>query len=214
MLAVIVLTHCLPCSFVSASHPPSHPPFHPSPPTLRLPPTPRSLAFLEEEEGLLLTPFERNLEVWRQLWRVLERSDIVVQVVDARDPLTYWSNDLAAYSRDLHPTKTSCVLLNKADLLPAAVRSTWADYFDQQGVKYAFWSAAAAAALQQAAKQEASMSGADPEVVLARKQAAAVSAASQADPRIEVLGVDQLLEWMEEQARAAVAESAADDPRR
>lgn len=27
----------------------------------------------------VLTPFEKNLEVWRQLWRVLERSDIVVQ---------------------------------------------------------------------------------------------------------------------------------------
>jgi hypothetical protein len=40
----------------------------------------RQLAELEEEEGLFLTPFERNLEVWRQLWRVLERSDIVVQV--------------------------------------------------------------------------------------------------------------------------------------
>ena len=40
----------------------------------------RNLALLEEEEGLVLTPFEKNLEVWRQLWRVLERSDIVVQV--------------------------------------------------------------------------------------------------------------------------------------
>jgi ribosome biogenesis GTPase A len=28
----------------------------------------------------VLTPFEKNLEVWRQLWRVLERSDVVVQV--------------------------------------------------------------------------------------------------------------------------------------
>ncbi len=36
---------------------------------------------LEDDEGLVLTPFEKNLEVWRQLWRVLERSDIVVQVV-------------------------------------------------------------------------------------------------------------------------------------
>ena len=36
---------------------------------------------LEDEEGLVLTPFEKNLEVWRQLWRVLERSDIVVQVI-------------------------------------------------------------------------------------------------------------------------------------
>lgn len=28
----------------------------------------------------MLTPCEKNLEVWRQLWRVLERSDVVVQV--------------------------------------------------------------------------------------------------------------------------------------
>lgn len=35
---------------------------------------------LEEDEGLVMTPFEKNLEVWRQLWRVVERSDIVVQV--------------------------------------------------------------------------------------------------------------------------------------
>jgi hypothetical protein len=40
----------------------------------------RELATLEQDERLVLTPFEKNLEVWRQLWRVLERSDIVVQV--------------------------------------------------------------------------------------------------------------------------------------
>ena len=32
----------------------------------------------------MLTPFEKNLEVWRQLWRVLERSDVVVQVGGGR----------------------------------------------------------------------------------------------------------------------------------
>lgn len=40
----------------------------------------RELASLEDEENLILTPFEKNLEVWRQLWRVLERSHIVIQV--------------------------------------------------------------------------------------------------------------------------------------
>lgn len=40
----------------------------------------RELATLEQDERLVLTPFEKNLEVWRQLWRVLERSDVVVQV--------------------------------------------------------------------------------------------------------------------------------------
>ena len=40
----------------------------------------RDLALVEEQEKLVLTPFEKNLEIWRQLWRVLERSHIVVQV--------------------------------------------------------------------------------------------------------------------------------------
>jgi large subunit GTPase 1 len=52
-----------------------------APPLLR-----RRLAHLEEAEKLVLTPFERNLEVWRQLWRVLERSDIVVQASVLRTP--------------------------------------------------------------------------------------------------------------------------------
>lgn len=32
---------------------------------------------LEENEKLVLTPFEKNIDIWRQLWRVLERSDLV-----------------------------------------------------------------------------------------------------------------------------------------
>jgi len=32
---------------------------------------------LEENDKLVLTPFEKNIDIWRQLWRVLERSDLV-----------------------------------------------------------------------------------------------------------------------------------------
>lgn len=32
---------------------------------------------LEETDTVTVTPFEKNLQVWRQLWRVLERSDLV-----------------------------------------------------------------------------------------------------------------------------------------
>ena len=42
--------------------------------------------------------------------------------MDARDPLTYRSEDLEAYALGLHPTKRSLLLLNKADLLPQALR--------------------------------------------------------------------------------------------
>uniref|UniRef100_A0A803W049 Large subunit GTPase 1 homolog n=1 Tax=Ficedula albicollis TaxID=59894 RepID=A0A803W049_FICAL len=58
----------------------------------------RQLAHLEEEKKLILTPFERNLEFWRQLWRVIERSDIVVQIVDARNPLLFRCQDLVSNS--------------------------------------------------------------------------------------------------------------------
>ncbi|TYK30826.1 GTPase LSG1-2-like [Cucumis melo var. makuwa] len=36
----------------------------------------RSLARLEGNENLVLTPFEKNLDIWRQLWRVVERCDL------------------------------------------------------------------------------------------------------------------------------------------
>ncbi|KAJ7655003.1 hypothetical protein DFH06DRAFT_1201312 [Mycena polygramma] len=120
----------------------------------------RGLAGLQEEDKLLLTPFERNLEVWRQLWRVLERSHLVVQIVDARNPLRFRCEDLEAYVHDVEGAegesgtgkgKRRCLLLiNKADLLTAQQRCLWADYFDKQGIQYAFFSAANAAALQQA----------------------------------------------------------------
>lgn len=65
-------------------------------------------------------------------------------MVDSRDALTYCSQDLVRYALDLHPTKRSMLLLNKADLLPEALRIAWADYFDGQDMEYAFWSAKSA----------------------------------------------------------------------
>ena len=73
----------------------------------------RALALVEEDERLTLTPFEKNLEIWRQLWRVCERSDIVVQVVDARDPLFYRCLDLEAYVTEISAKKRTMLLLNK-----------------------------------------------------------------------------------------------------
>uniref|UniRef100_A0A8B9PGA2 GNL1 protein n=1 Tax=Apteryx owenii TaxID=8824 RepID=A0A8B9PGA2_APTOW len=38
--------------------------------------------------GGALAPFEHNLETWRQLWRVLEMSDIILLIADARHPVS------------------------------------------------------------------------------------------------------------------------------
>jgi len=72
---------------------------------------------LEEKNGLLLTPYERNLEIWRQLWRVVERSDLVVQIVDARNPLVFRSEDLERYVKENGEEKKNLLLINKADML-------------------------------------------------------------------------------------------------
>ncbi|GLT77722.1 hypothetical protein SLA2020_492830 [Shorea laevis] len=106
----------------------------------------RGLARLEENENLVLTPFEKNLDIWRQLWRVVERSDLLVMVVDARDPLFYRCPDLEAYAREVDEQKKTLLLVNKADLLSFSVREKWAKFFRQHGILFVFWSAKAASA--------------------------------------------------------------------
>ncbi|XP_050453001.1 large subunit GTPase 1 homolog isoform X1 [Cataglyphis hispanica] len=108
----------------------------------------RHLAMLQEEEGLMLTPYEKNLEFWRQLWRVVERSDVVVQIVDARNPLLFRCEDLERYVKEIDPNKLNMILLNKADFLTDVQRQAWAKYFTDLNIRVAFFSATLAAERQ------------------------------------------------------------------
>ena len=112
----------------------------------------RSLAALEEEGEVALTPFEKNLEVWKQLWRVIERCAVVATIVDARNPLLYRSLDLEAYVHEMglrEPAgegegavgKVNVLVVNKADYLSLEQRRVWVRYFDKEGVRAVFWSA-------------------------------------------------------------------------
>ncbi|KAL9091940.1 MAG: hypothetical protein Q9165_004692 [Trypethelium subeluteriae] len=110
----------------------------------------RGLADLQENHDLLMTPFERNLEVWRQLWRVIERSDLVVQIVDARNPLLFRCEDLEKYVKEVDQRKRNLLLVNKADMMTEEQRSAWADYFKEKGIRYKFFSASLAKELNEA----------------------------------------------------------------
>jgi large subunit GTPase 1 len=102
----------------------------------------RGLAELQEVEDLLMTPFERNLEVWRQLWRVIERSDLVVQIVDARNPLLYRCEDLEKYVKEVDGgKKRNLLLINKADMMTMEQRVTWAKWFTERKIAFRFFSA-------------------------------------------------------------------------
>ncbi|EKG15799.1 GTP-binding domain HSR1-related protein [Macrophomina phaseolina MS6] len=110
----------------------------------------RGLAELQESNDLLMTPFERNIEVWRQLWRVIERSDLVVQIVDARNPLLFRCDDLERYVKEVDPKKNNLLLVNKADMMTFEQRQMWADYFIQAGINYRFFSAELAREMNEA----------------------------------------------------------------
>ncbi|PRT57059.1 Large subunit GTPase 1 [Wickerhamiella sorbophila] len=122
----------------------------------------RSLADLQENNDLLLTPFERNIEVWRQLWRVVDRSDLVVQIVDSRNPTLFRSIDLDNYVGEVGDgSKRTLLLVNKADLLSEKQLELWADYFREHGIQFAFFSARAALDKQEADELKGTMEEAE-----------------------------------------------------
>eukprot|EP00906_Rhabdomonas_costata_P000107 RCo000144 len=118
----------------------------------------RGLAKLEEDEEVLMTPFEKNLEVWRQLWRVVERSDVVFVILDARHPFMFRNYDLEQYVQSqpclTGDPKRVVLLLNKADLLTVQQRTEWAKYFKSQGLLFVWFSAEAALQKIKAEKDE------------------------------------------------------------
>jgi large subunit GTPase 1 len=62
-------------------------------------------------------------------------------VVDCRDPLFYYSYDLARYVQEVSPLKANVVLLNKADYLTEQQREMWATYFRGSDTASVFFSA-------------------------------------------------------------------------
>jgi large subunit GTPase 1 len=99
----------------------------------------RGLAKVEEHNGLIMTPYEKNLDFWRQLWRTIDRSDLLVQIIDSRDPSFYRSRDLERYVKE--QGKKHLILLNKADFLNAEMREKWSQYFKGCESQVIFFSA-------------------------------------------------------------------------
>lgn len=158
----------------------------------------RGLAELQENDDLLMTPFERNLEVWRQLWRVIERSDLVVQIVDARNPLLFRSEDLENYVKEVDSKKNNLLLVNKADMMTCGQREAWAEYFEKAGINYKFFSASLAKARNEAMDLEEPTDGTDG-VTSANDRAADDDGLAREAKKIEIQDVaEEEDEWASE----------------
>ena len=140
----------------------------------------------------------------------------VVQIVDARNPLLFRSEDLERYVAEIDPSKRCVLLVNKADLLSHAQRAAWARYFSAHSIEFVFWSAAAAQeAIEEEARRErgawvAEMGG----LGRGKRHAAAKQAAQQAAAKEEEQDDDEEGEDGEEVTplpRAAAPEKAKEE---
>ncbi|EUD66446.1 hypothetical protein C922_03080 [Plasmodium inui San Antonio 1] len=99
------------------------------------------LSIVEEEEGYIITPYEKNIEYWRQLWRVIEKSHLLMYIIDARNPIFFYCQGLEYYIKKVDPRKEFYIILNKSDFLSYEERKEWAAFFQQRNVKFIFFSA-------------------------------------------------------------------------
>jgi len=76
---------------------------------------------------------------WRKLVEVVRRADAVLEVLDARDPLSTQSRRLESMVRK--EGRALLLVLNKADLVPLWVSKGWAAYFRSRGYRAVFVSA-------------------------------------------------------------------------
>ncbi|KAI0045203.1 P-loop containing nucleoside triphosphate hydrolase protein [Auriscalpium vulgare] len=73
------------------------------------------------------TIFERNLEVWRQLWRVTELSQIMLLLLDSRCPLLHLPSSLSSYLSNFTQIRLIFVL-TKVDISGPERAEAWAAY--------------------------------------------------------------------------------------
>uniref|UniRef100_A0A8C1WN57 Guanine nucleotide-binding protein-like 1 n=1 Tax=Cyprinus carpio TaxID=7962 RepID=A0A8C1WN57_CYPCA len=78
-----------------------------------------------------LSHFEHNLETWRQLWRVMEMSDVILLIVDIRYPVLQFPPALYHYITG-ELKKYIILVLNKVDLCPSPLVLAWKHYMTKQ----------------------------------------------------------------------------------
>uniref|UniRef100_A0A2L2Y8C7 Nucleolar GTP-binding protein 2 n=1 Tax=Parasteatoda tepidariorum TaxID=114398 RepID=A0A2L2Y8C7_PARTP len=67
----------------------------------------------------------QSKRLWNELYKVIDSSDVVIQVLDARDPMGTRSKHIENFLRKEKPHKHLIFVLNKCDLVPTWVAQRW-----------------------------------------------------------------------------------------
>ncbi|XP_078108528.1 nucleolar GTP-binding protein 2 [Sander vitreus] len=80
----------------------------------------------------------QSKRIWGELYKVIDSSDVVIQVLDARDPMGTRSNSIEAYMKKEKSWKHLIFVLNKCDLVPTWVTKRWVAVLSQEYPTLAF----------------------------------------------------------------------------
>lgn len=71
----------------------------------------------------------QSKRIWNELYKVIDSSDVVIHVLDARDPIGTRCRSVEKYIREEAPHKHLIFVLNKTDLVPTGVAVSLLQFF-------------------------------------------------------------------------------------
>ncbi|CAB0037151.1 unnamed protein product [Trichogramma brassicae] len=80
----------------------------------------------------------QSKRIWNELYKVIDSSDVVLQVLDARDPMGTRSPPVENYLKKEKAHKHLVLVLNKVDLVPTWVTKKWVSILSQEYPTIAF----------------------------------------------------------------------------
>ncbi|MEM3726856.1 MAG: GTPase [Candidatus Bathyarchaeia archaeon] len=86
---------------------------------------------MEKRRRMKFKPRSKSKTAWFRVKKVLEKANIVIEVLDARDPLGTKSLELESYIKSFN--KKFILVLNKIDLVPKNIIEKWIKYFKSLG---------------------------------------------------------------------------------